>query len=676
MLFKLSLRNIRRSIKDFYFFTLVLAVAIFYVFNSLESQTVMLNVSSRTHELIDLMNSVMPVMSVFVAIVLGFLIIYASRFLMKRRKKEFGIYMTLGMGKGQISRILLIETFVIGLVSLAVGIIAGVAISQLMSVFVANLFEADMTGFQFIFSPEAFGVTALLFAVIYIIVMVFSAISIGRTKLINLITSDKQGEKIKVRNLAVSIIMFLAAAITLTYAYLGVTANVEGITPEKLVIYIVSGIVGTFLLFWSISGLALRFFRRFKPLYFKKLNMFIFREVDSKVNTTVVSMSIISILLFLTIGIFSSAMSINDSLNTELETLVPADMQATKNLHHDDENNALTIDQAFAKMGFDPANTFSEYVTYYMYTMDSLTFRDTMGHFSLGPIGNLSPDELDDLLDTREEIVHLSEYNQLADIFGFNPIRLADDQYAISANADIAIDLRNEFLAKDPQINIAGVDLVPASRTVVDGFIRMSPNPTNIGVFIVPDHIDLSEHAVLQQLATNYLPTDEAEKTALDEKIMALFNDPISYRDFHIIGTTRTRFYESSVGLTAMTTYIGLYLGIVFLVASAALLGLKEISESSDNQQKYLTLRQLGVDQKVMNRTLLIQQLIFFGLPLVVASIHSIFGIAFANQILIVYAESNLLYPIIMTALLILAVYGGYFLITYFTSKRIVMDRE
>lgn len=108
MLFKLSLKNIKKSIKDYaiYFFTLILGVAIFYVFNAIDDQTVMMNVSSSTYEIIKLLTSILSSVSVFVSFILALLIIYASRFLIKRRNKEFGIYLTLGMSKRKISLIL------------------------------------------------------------------------------------------------------------------------------------------------------------------------------------------------------------------------------------------------------------------------------------------------------------------------------------------------------------------------------------------------------------------------------------------------------------------------------------------------------------------------------------------------------------------------------------------
>lgn len=151
MLFKISVKNIRKSFKDYavYFFTLILGVAVFYVFNAIDSQTVVLDVRKNVYDIIKLMNEMLSGVSVFVSCVLGFLIIYASRFLIKRRNKEFGIYLTLGMSKRKISIILFFETLLIGIVSLVVGLFLGAVLSQFMSILVANLFDADMTKFQF-----------------------------------------------------------------------------------------------------------------------------------------------------------------------------------------------------------------------------------------------------------------------------------------------------------------------------------------------------------------------------------------------------------------------------------------------------------------------------------------------------------------------------------------------
>lgn len=178
-----------------YFATLILGVAIFYVFNALGSQTVMLKVSSNTEEIIGLMNEAMSVVSVFVSVVLGFLVVYASTFLMKRRKKEFGIYLTLGMGKTQVAKILVIETLLIGVISLVIGLLLGIGISQGMSVVTANLFEADMTNFRFMVSTSAIIKTIIYFAIMYVIVMALDVIIVSRAKLINLLYAGAKAQK-------------------------------------------------------------------------------------------------------------------------------------------------------------------------------------------------------------------------------------------------------------------------------------------------------------------------------------------------------------------------------------------------------------------------------------------------------------------------------------------------
>ncbi|MCI6021931.1 MAG: FtsX-like permease family protein, partial [[Bacteroides] pectinophilus] len=202
MLFKISIKNIRKSFKDYaiYFFTLILGVAVFYVFNAIDSQTVMLKVNSSVYEIIKLMTDILSGVSVFVSFILGFLIIYASRFLIKRRNKEFGIYMILGMGKRKISLILFFETMLIGAVSLAAGIVLGTAASQFMSVIVANMFDADMTGFRFIFSSEACVKTIVYFAIMYVLVMLFNTFSISKCRLIDLLNAGKKNEKITMKN--------------------------------------------------------------------------------------------------------------------------------------------------------------------------------------------------------------------------------------------------------------------------------------------------------------------------------------------------------------------------------------------------------------------------------------------------------------------------------------------
>lgn len=508
MLFKLSIKNITKSIKDYaiYFFTLVLGVAIFYVFNAIDSQTVMLNVSSSTSEIIRLMTTILGGVSVFVSFILGFLIIYASRFLIKRRNKEFGIYLTLGMSKRKISLILFFETLIIGVISLGVGLALGVVLSQLMSILVANMFEADLTKFQFTFSSSAALKTLLYFSIMYLIVMIFNTIIVNKCKLIDLLHGNKKSEKVKLKNPIICTVVFIIAVIALSYAYYLVTDGFSTSplmnTINGILLPIAIGCISTFLIFWSLSGLILKIVMHLKKYYYKGLNSFTIRQISSKINTTVFSMTIICLMLFFTICIFSSALSLKNSLSSNLKDLAPVDIQ-------------------FSKL--------------------------------------------------------------------------------------------QESLSKE-------------------------------------------------------------EKENVEDIVSTIMNNHFN-KDTLLTYNTKIDIYESSIGLGAMVTFVGLYLGIIFLISSAAILALKELSESTDNKERFNMLRKIGTDDKMINKALFNQIAVFFLFPLLLAIIHSIFGIEFANYILKTMGTESLLSSIILTAVFLVVIYGGYFLVTYYCSKTIIKER-
>ena len=197
MLFKLSVKNFKKSIKDYsiYFFTLILGVAVFYMFNAIGTQAAMMEVSKTKEDIIATMNGVLSGMSILVALILGYLIVYASHFMMRKRKNEFGIYMTLGMSRWKISKILFWETFIIGVISLMVGLVVGIGLSQFMSLLVANLFEANMEQFMFVISWNAILRCIVYFSVIYVAAIIFYFITIRKAKLIDLLTANKKQEK-------------------------------------------------------------------------------------------------------------------------------------------------------------------------------------------------------------------------------------------------------------------------------------------------------------------------------------------------------------------------------------------------------------------------------------------------------------------------------------------------
>lgn len=683
MLFKISLKNIRKSLKDYtvYFFTLILGVAIFYVFNAIDSQSVMLDVRANVMDIIKLMNDILSGVSVFVSCILGFLIIYASRFLIKRRNKEFGIYLTLGMSKRKISVILFFETLLIGIVSLVAGLVIGTILSQFMSVIVANMFDADMTKFKFIFSMKACVKTLIYFAIMYVLVMIFNTFSISRCKLIDLLNAGKKTEKVTMKNPVVCTIVFVIGVGILSYAYWMVTRGVKSINIiNKIGIPIALGCVATFLIFWSVSGFMIRIFTSIKSVYYKGVNSFVLRQFCSKINTTVFSTTVICIMLFITISVLSAALSMKDSLSKDLDSMCPVDVQLAKysydamseayatsqNMNEKDremlEDSKLSIIETLNNSGFDAQKYFKDVVEYNIYNT-GLTVKDT--------IGDINTDDYQFMADTIMPVMTIGDYNSVARLYGNSTYELNDDEYIIVADYKNMVMIRNQALKKGITLSVNGKEYKPRYSECMDGFVQIGVQNMNDGILVVPDNAVKPQQVRNMGLSADYRADTKEERYFIETQLDNLMKN-ISFKKSFISWNSRIDLAESSVGLGVLVTFIALYLGIIFLISSAAILALRELSDSADNKERYGMLRKLGVDERMIDMALFKQIGIFFAFPLILALIHSVFGIKFINIILATMGMSSMAASIGLTLAFVAVIYGGYFLITYLCSRSII----
>ena len=688
----------KKSFKDYaiYFLTLVLGVAIFYMFNSLDSQQAMLEVSQSTRSMIQLMIQLIGMISVFIAIVLGFLIVYANNFLINRRKREFGIYMTLGMGRRQISTIILFETILVGILSLVVGIFIGVFASQFMSILVAKLFEADMSEFTFVFSKDACIKTCIYFAVMYIAVIIFNTLTISRYKLINLLTAVKKNEKVKLKNPIISILIFIASSVLLGYAYYLVTGGVYELrTGEQLLKPILMGVIGTVGVFWSLSGFILRLIQTRKSVYLKGTNMFVLRQLNNKINTNIVSMTVICLMLFMTISALSSSLSIQSALDSQLEKFTPVDVNLYKtaylpesyvssysgktiyNTEEQIEDSRHLVSYTLETNGYD-MNNLKDIVEIPIYAIPEWTMKTSLGDYSEKAMQQFSMLAYD----TPETVIKISDYNKVAALYGNEQYSLNDDEYMVLCDFEQMINIRDEALKQNSDIEINGKTYHAKYKECKDGFVLMSTSNMNAGIILVPDSFEIKEEYTEQYfLAANYNAETEEEKIELNNVLAGevdseLF-DNLSEKEINLEGMTKISLTEASKGLSTIIIFIAIYLGIVFLIASSAILALKQLTESSDNKQRYTILRKIGCDEKMINQALFRQIFIFFMMPLTLAIVHSIFGIKFILSMLAALASPDELLPsIIVTAVIIGAIYGLYFLATYFGSKNIIKEEE
>ena len=671
MLFKLSIKNQKKSIKDYslYFFTLILGIAIFYIFNAVEAQTSMMELSQTKSQIIGVMNSALEAMSVLVSFILGFLIAYASQFLIKKRKKEFGLYLLLGMKKINVCMIIFFETVIIGFISLLIGLILGISLSQFMSLFVASLFEANMQKFVFVVSSKAIIKTILYFILIFIFVTVMDLIIVSKAKLIDLLTAHYKKEKNMIKNPYLSFVLFIAACLMLAYAYYNVTVKYNTLTSQNDVqIQIILGIIGTFLIFYSISGFVLAIIKKIPNIYHRHLNSFVVSEIGNKINSTVISGSIICLLLFMTICLLSSSFSLKRFKENSLKDTAPISASFSKKM-----DDSYSIKEIFSKQKIDPSIYKNSY-NFYTYTSLETTIGSVLGNYGIEMI-NTDP-TAKEYLDTKLPIINESTYNKVAKLYNNKTINLNKDEYQIIGNNKNQMHMFNDALKQGNQtIAFMNQTLHAKYNHTIDGFLMMNNNACFgedcFGFIIIPDEFDLNNLSY----SSNYLlvpkMSDENNKYIASSKFDQTIN-PETKEWQSVLVSSQTDLYDESIGSSGVIIFVSLYLGFIFMISGAALLALKEMSDAIDNKNKYEILRKIGTSNENINNALFKQMLVFFGFPLLLAIIHSIFGIQVCNIMLEIYNSDALLQSILITAGMIIVIYGGYFLVSYLSCKRVI----
>lgn len=672
MFSKLAFNNVRKSIKDYsiYFLTLTFGVCLFYTFNSMESQQAMLDITKSQYEIIKMLTKIMGIVSIFISVILGFLIIYANKFLIKRRKKELGIYMTLGMDKGKISQILMLETLVIGVFALGFGLILGIFASQGLSVVTARMLETSIKRFYFVFSVEAFVKSILYFGVIFVIVMIFNTISVSKYKLIDLLYGSKKNESLKMKKLWVSVLLFLVSVITLGSAYYLIIDNGMLVFDRKFAVSLVLGVIGTLTFFMSLSGFLLKMVQANKRFYFKNLNMFILRQINSKINTTYISMTLICLMLFVTIGMLSTGMGMADALTGDMEKSTPYDASFTS-YDYEGDRDITSIQEQLKEDGLAYDDIIKETAEIAYYVLDDITYEDLyIGGFD--KMNNKINQVL--ILDAPVNLVSLTDYNKVRGMQGLEPISLEDHEFAINSNFSEVKPIYDYFLKNPQTISIEGDEYQLGYDNVFDLCMETTTMLMDEGTIILPDHVLEGLSPVTRILNVNYKESNQQYEDKMTDGIEKIYQEGVK-KPYNMF-ITRIEVFDQGAGIKTVVSYFILYIGIVFLITCAAILALQQLTESSDNIERYKLLRKIGVEEKMMNQSLVTQIFIYFMMPLSLAIVHSLVGIKVVNNLISIFGNMNVLGNIVFSAIILLVIYGGYFVATCIGSKNIIKERK
>lgn len=705
---KLAVRNIKRSFKDYaiYFITLVFGVAVFYAFNSIQNQSVLFDLKDEATESIFIMTGqFLGIFSVFIACVLGFLIIYANRFLIRRRKHEFGIYLTLGMKPSTVSQIVLIETLLVGIVSLAIGLALGIALSQGLSFLTAALFSIPMAQYQFVFSGDACMLTLICFAVIYLIVALFNTFTVSRYKLIDLLSARAKNEKMKMRSPWASLVLFVVSVAVLAVAYALLVQNgLVMLDDPKFLWATVLMVVGTTLFFYSLSGFAIAMLQRSKRVYYKGLNTFTVRQIASKINTAFVSLSVVCVMLFFSITVFSCGMGMVEAFTSGVEDGTRYDATLTANVFWDSQNvedmdpeyredakrvialgreNDFDIETYLASLGVD-WDAFAERVMQLdIYQAPDLMYGQLVDTSTLG----LAEDRAAMVETTPVQLIGASQFNALREATGEDPVDVGSNGYVVNNLAESGSALSDRLAQLDGDVTVGGVALESKSDRVYAQSLDVHSFAGDAAQLIVPDDVIA---AVRDQGAVPYMSylnidykTDRTEgDTALMEALgKALPPDDqtarngFSYKsDSWPVSMTFTaqEVIAQSGGMRMLITYLALYIGFVFLITTAAVLAIQQLSEASDSIERYRLLSKLGCDRPMIARSLLAQVLIYFIAPLGLAVCHAVCAIGVTSTSLFTSVGVSITGPTLMIVLLVVAVYGSYLLVTYGAARGII----
>lgn len=730
MLCKLAWGNVRRAGRDYlvYLLTLTLGVTVFYAFNTISMQVDIAGIDEEG--LAQVMGSILGDLTYFLAGVMAFLMVYANNFIMKRRKKEFGLYQVLGMGRGRVATIMALETVIVSVVAFVAGIVLGVGLSQLMTFFTASLFKTQIANFHFFFSVHAFNLTLACMLVMFVLTLLLNLRAVRRTKLIELMGAERRNESIKTRNPWIAIAIFAVGVVLVGVAYyrllrdgfpltatdskLQEAMNQFGITTAMVT-------VGTFALFWGLSGMLIKLLQSLRSVYWRGLNMFTVRQLSAKVNTVCFSMGVIAMILFLAITSVACGMSIANVMNENLERYTPADMSQTyiyytpetldyyKEYVNPSEADRMvladsTVDLYSAWHG-DPwhgdrkgksadnndetgkkvsiADVAGEHVQIDSYLSYPLGGSDpsvtpsemckTMGEKLPRAFGGSNADTMGLF------VTPASQYNKLRQMMGEEPVSIGLDQYLLTCDmgGDLG-DLYTKYMAGGHTLTLGGHELKPATDksdkdTAAIANSAMSSNP---GTVVVADELlsQLKLQPYSSSLLVNYkqgmdtTEADESIKYTVLDNLLVDGKEPGSWGIF----ITRSEMYTQAAQMNGMISYLAIYIGFVLVVACAAILSIQQLSNVADGSRSYRVLAQIGCDDRQIRHSVMAQQAVFFLFPLAVGLAHSFVALKVIIELVSTFGNMSIGGTVGLTCAIFLAAYGGYFLVTYLMSTGMV----
>lgn len=655
---ELARKNVKKSAKDYfiYFFTLALSVCLFYSFNSISTQFTSLGIEDKLNYLA-FSSGMLNGFSVIVCIIMGALVVYANRFLLKRRKKEMGIYATLGMERKELNGILMRETLRIGAFSLAAGLVMGIFAAQILSLLTAKLAGISLESYRFMVSFKSIGLSVLFFGILFIFVHFFNTKELKKMSLLDMLYSDRKNETVAAAGIGAGwLFAVLSIALTAGGYYILITVAKEDIA-RALGQGVVLLMLGTLFFIKSFLRISTRLEKMNKRYYFKNLNLFTTSQFSSRLKSESTSIAMTSVLLFLSLSLIILGPGMGKYVTNGIEYSTPYDASIYySSVEGKDVEDPMEL---LKSAGFDLQKYSNSYEAFWTYTSPSLT-----SDFLSGEKAEVPEAEYEQQMSLLT-ILGLDDYNRILASRNQEPVQLKEGEYAVSY-AFPMMEKKLETFQKDPKtLTIGDTSLSLAPKGIYRAGWKNQNVLSENGTIILPQSMvqELTRDQWFVDL--NYLSQDES------------FGDEVydGWLKSDLTGFQLWTRQETLVSLTAdnlLTTYLGLYLGMTFLITAGAVLAIQQMAHSADNIKRYNLLKKLGASKKDMKQTVAKQLRVYFGMPLLLAVIHTsvIVGVVF-NEFEGFDAKTKLTI-IGAGGLIVFGVYIVYYITTYLGSKRIL----
>ena len=650
--FRLAFDNLKKNAKMYIPFVLscILTIMMYYMVSSLSMNPNMMNMIGG-----DVMQQILSLGIYVITVFAVIFLFYTNSFLIKRRKREFGLFNILGMEKKHLSIVIALESMIVFLVSMVLGIGIGILLDKAFYLLIAKMLNASIA-LGFYISYQSIVNSIILFLIIFVLMYLFSLIQINLSNPIELLHGDQHGEKEPKTKWLLALIGLICLG---TGYYMSVSIQDPVTAFAFFMVAVILVVIGTYMLFTAGSIVILKLLRKNKRYYYKTNHFISVSNMIYRMKQNAVGLGNICILSTMVLVMLSTTISLWVGMNDIIETRFPRDI--TVSINSVDSNQALyTIDDmnnAIEQAGIQ--------------TDDELVYRTlSVSAFNQGNTYTFGNENMS-LQDISNVVVlyfiTLDDYNRTE---GTN-VSLAPDEVLVFPSGK-QFDHKTIDIASNT-FKVKGIlDSIKADS-------NYSANLQN-SMFVVVDSMDtLFMIDDLQKQAygdnASYIHTSydfnlsKSEEMSVKEATDALIANYPGDTTYMMVDTQEGN-YEDLLSLYASFLFIGIFLSFLFIMATVLIMYYKQITEGYEDKKRFEIMQKVGLDKREVKKTINSQVLTVFFLPLVVAAIHIVFAFPMIEKMLrLLYLDNTNLY--IMTTVICFGVFALVYVLIYFLTSKV-----